>query len=286
MSRFSIIGYGKLANALAHDIIRHQLGSISAIYSQNHQTAKKAVQQLGQGQAVADLLQLPASEIICLCVPDSAISQTASQLGQLPWLSKETLILHFSGNCSSQLLRSLADHHHCHIASLHPIRSFNGDKDNSFIEAFCALEGSHHIQPIIERIFRPLKLKLITLKSNKKSSYHAASVFCSNFLIGLLHQAFQLYSDSGIDNDTAHQLLIDLARSTLNNLNNTKNFKAALTGPVARGDTATINDHLAVLTSETRLLYQHLSQSLIELTNLDAAQKSALKLLLEEAAPP
>jgi predicted short-subunit dehydrogenase-like oxidoreductase (DUF2520 family) len=69
--------------------------------------------------------------------------------------------------------------------------------------------------------------------------YHAASVFASNYLVTVLDAALRAYQAAGIPADVARELARPLATETLANV-----FRLgpemALSGPIARGDTATV----------------------------------------------
>jgi predicted short-subunit dehydrogenase-like oxidoreductase (DUF2520 family) len=81
-----------------------------------------------------------------------------------------------------------------------------------------------------------------------KTVYHAASVFASNYLVTVLDAALRAYQAAGVPADVARELARPLATETLANV-----FRlgpeAALSGPIARGDAATVARQQAAVTA-------------------------------------
>ena len=75
---------------------------------------------------------------------------------------------------------------------------------------------------------------------------HAAAVFASNYLVTVLDASLRAYQAAGVPEDVARELARPLAEETLANV-----FRlgpaAALSGPVARGDFATVARQQAAL---------------------------------------
>ncbi|MFW6062460.1 MAG: DUF2520 domain-containing protein, partial [Planctomycetota bacterium] len=76
--------------------------------------------------------------------------------------------------------------------------------------------------------------------------YHAAAVVACNYLSGLMDAALALAGQAGIDRRTAWPALEPLVRATMENIA-AEGPAAALTGPIARGDAATVQRHLDAL---------------------------------------
>jgi predicted short-subunit dehydrogenase-like oxidoreductase (DUF2520 family) len=79
--------------------------------------------------------------------------------------------------------------------------------------------------------------------------YHAALAFGSNYLITLVAQSAELLSRAGIEEP--RRVLAPLLSASLDNA--LRLGDQALTGPVARGDAASVKAHLAVLTEQSEL---------------------------------
>jgi predicted short-subunit dehydrogenase-like oxidoreductase (DUF2520 family) len=77
------------------------------------------------------------------------------------------------------------------------------------------------------------------LDDSRRAAYHAAASIASNFLVTLEAAAEQMAGAAGIDPEDARELLRPLVRATVENWVEL-GPKEALTGPVARGDDATV----------------------------------------------
>jgi predicted short-subunit dehydrogenase-like oxidoreductase (DUF2520 family) len=86
----------------------------------------------------------------------------------------------------------------------------------------------------------------IILKASDKVAYHAAAVFASNYLVTLVKMSTDLWQTFDVPADQATKALLPLIRGTLNNIESI-GIPQCLTGPIARGDTGTINKHLKTL---------------------------------------
>ena len=93
--------------------------------------------------------------------------------------------------------------------------------------------------------------------------YHAASVFASNYLVTVLDAALRAYQAAGIPEQVARELARPLATETLENVFRL-GPRAALSGPIARGDFATVARQQAALDgwdAPTGELYRALAEA-------------------------
>ena len=85
------------------------------------------------------------------------------------------------------------------------------------------------------------------IPEERRAAYHAAASIASNFLVALEESAAGLLAEAGAPD--ARELLAPLVLRTAANWS--ERGAAALTGPIARGDEATVARHLEAL-RETR----------------------------------
>ena len=78
-------------------------------------------------------------------------------------------------------------------------------------------------------------------------------MFASNYVVTLAAVAGRLAGEAGVGSDEALSLYLPLLRGAAGNLD--AGPPAALTGPIARGDLATIAAHLEALGPDDRELY-------------------------------
>jgi predicted short-subunit dehydrogenase-like oxidoreductase (DUF2520 family) len=109
-----------------------------------------------------------------------------------------------------------------------------------------------------------------------------------NYLPALLDAAGALCARAGIDPSVARAALAPLVRATLENVL-AAGPEAALTGPIARGDVATVHRHLEALAggeAELDELYRAMGRWTVALARrkgtIDDAQAQALRRALDE----
>jgi len=145
--------------------------------------------------------------------------------------------------------------------------------------AWAAVEGDPRAVETAERLATDIGLHPFRLRAEHKTLYHAGAVFASNYFVVVEAIAQQLFERVGLDQHDAWAALAPLVRGTFENL--TRSGPAeALTGPVVRGDVATLERHLAALPDAERALYRHLGRAVLELARrggLDAAAIARLE---------
>jgi predicted short-subunit dehydrogenase-like oxidoreductase (DUF2520 family) len=95
-----------------------------------------------------------------------------------------------------------------------------------------------------------LGLRPFELADRQRTLYHAGAVFASNYLVALERAAALLFEAAG----APREALMPLMRRTIEN-----GFE--LTGPIARGDWATVESHRAAI-REARPELEHLYETL------------------------
>jgi len=160
---------------------------------------------------------------VLLCVPDGEIGAAASANARGP------LVGHCSGATG---LEPLAPHE---AFSLHPLMTVT-PAGASFTGAGAAVAGSTpRAVALTFELARALGMHAVEVDDRDRVAYHAAASMASNFLVTLEAAAERLARDVGIDRG----LLVPLVRATVENWAKL-GPDGALTGPVARGDEATV----------------------------------------------
>ena len=106
-----------------------------------------------------------------------------------------------------------------------------------------------------------------------RAAYHAAASVASNFLVTLEAAAEAIAAGAGLGRDDARELLMPLVRQTVENVAEL-GPERALTGPVARGDEATVEAQRAAV-EETAPELLALFDELVERTRALAAARRA-----------
>ncbi len=169
-------------------------------------------------------------DLVLLCVPDGAIAEVASLVEPGPWVA------HVSG---ATPLATLAPHER--RFSVHPLQTLvSGRGPEQLDGAYAAVTGENEdARARGTWLARTLGLEPFDLDDDARTLYHAGAVIASNYLVTLYRSAASLFEEAG----APPEALVPLMRRTIEN-----GFE--LTGPIARGDWATVDAHLAALHDE------------------------------------
>jgi predicted short-subunit dehydrogenase-like oxidoreductase (DUF2520 family) len=175
-----------------------------------------------------------------LCVPDDAITLAASSAaGAVPPLE---LIGHTSGATTLQALDPAAAAGAATF-SLHPLQTIP-DRGTDFTGCPAAIAGSdERALDFARRLAERLGMRPFVVADEHRAAYHAAAAIASNFLVTLEESAAELLAAAGIED--ARELLAPLVLRTAANWS--ERGGEALTGPIARGDRRTVEEHLDAL---------------------------------------
>ena len=186
---------------------------------------------LGRGERPA------RCDAIVLCVPDGEIAAAAEVVtGAAP------LIGHTSG---ATPLSALA-HGGVPAFGLHPLQSF-AHPGVRFEGAGAAVAGSTpEALAFATGLAERLGMRPFEIDDEGRAAYHAAASVASNFLVTLQAAAESIAAGAGLEREDARELLLPLVRQTVENVAEL-GPEAALTGPIARGDEATVEAQRAAV---------------------------------------
>jgi predicted short-subunit dehydrogenase-like oxidoreductase (DUF2520 family) len=169
-------------------------------------------------------------DAIVLCVPDAEIEAAAEVV-----TAAAPLVGHTSG---ATPLTALA-HAGVPAFALHPLQSF-AHPGVRFAGAGAAVAGTTPgALAFATGLAERLGMKPFEIDDEGRAAYHAAASVASNFLVTLEAAAEAIASGAGLDCAEARELFTPLVRQTVENVAQL-GPEAALTGPVARGDQATV----------------------------------------------
>jgi predicted short-subunit dehydrogenase-like oxidoreductase (DUF2520 family) len=184
-------------------------------------------------------------DVVLLCVPDAAISDVSRRLPPgRAWVG------HVSG---ATPLAALAPHEL--RFSVHPLQTFDRSGDPAqFDGAWAAVSGeTDEALTVARELAEMLGLQPFDLADEDRTLYHAGAVFASNYLVTLQRAAVRL----GVPAEG----LVPLMTRTIAN-----GFE--LTGPIARGDWATVEAHEEAIQAaqpELEQLYETLAKATVAL---------------------
>ena len=207
--RVGIVGPGRVGTALARAL----------------RDAGVAVEgPLGRGERPA------GCDAILLCVPDGEIAAAAEVV---------TASAPFVGHTSGATPLSMLAHAGVAAFGLHPLQTVAhpGVRFEGVGAAVAAStpEALAFASGLAER----LGMTPFEIDDAGRAAYHAAASVASNFLVTLQAAAETIGTGAGLGREEARALLAPLVRQTVENIAEL-GPEEALTGPVARGDDATV----------------------------------------------
>jgi predicted short-subunit dehydrogenase-like oxidoreductase (DUF2520 family) len=220
-----------------------------------------ALQEAGVDVTLLDRTRRPEdtlrAALVLIAVPDDAIGAVASDLARGRAVGERHVVLHLSGLLDRGALRALGATGAA-LGSFHPLQSIADPSTASarLRGAFAGLEGDDRALDAGERLAGALGMHPVRLAPGAKAAYHAGAVIASNYVVVLASVAEGLALQAGVPPAEARALYLPLMEGTVANL--VLGPASALTGPVRRGDAATVRRHLAALAPGDRELYRAL----------------------------
>ncbi len=200
------------------------------------------------------------ARVLWLTVPDAAIPSVAEGIVRMRGGAlRGQLLVHSSGALSSSVLEAAGA---VTAASVHPMMSFPTRKPVSVAGVPFAVESAHAgARRRLFALVRKLGGRPFVLPAEGKALYHAAGTFASPLLTSLLAIAVAALREAGLSRTEAERLLHPMARRTVENVFR-QGAEHSFSGPMARGDSGTIDLHLRALAAHP--LWQEAYRSLAE----------------------
>jgi predicted short-subunit dehydrogenase-like oxidoreductase (DUF2520 family) len=167
------------------------------------------------------------SELVLLCVPDSAIADVAEGIPVGPWVA------HVSGATPLSAL----DPHERRF-SVHPLQTIVAWRGPEQLDGAYAGVSAETDEAREQGFWlaETLGLEPFELADDARVLYHAGAMIASSFLVTLYRSASRLVGQAG----APPEALVPLMQRTIEN-----DFE--LTGPITRGDWSTVAAHLEAL---------------------------------------
>ena len=264
----NIIGTGNLGKTIGHLLVKNKVANILSVFNRQNISSINGIKFIGEGVQCHDICSLPNADIIFISTPDDSIAEVCAKLSNNKHIRSGSIVVHCSGSLTSDVLLSMKDLG-CYIASIHPIYSFSQPDISveQYTGTFCAFEGDKEATEVISKLFDSIGSITYPINKEKKSLYHAAGVFASNYLVTLAQQSLLCLQEAGVKRDMAMQVTTNIMKVTLLNLEISLSPEQSLTGPIQRGDIATIVKHLASFDKhEQKQLYSILGMQTVGLT--------------------
>lgn len=260
--RIGIIGAGRVGCSLGK-YFRLKGAQLAGYYDASAEASKEAA-EFTQTDYFETLEQLVSeSEILFITTPDTWIVPVWEEIKGLSLTNQ--IICHCSGALSSDSF-SGSDDMGVSCCSVHPMLPFS-NKFSSYKQlnkAFFTVEGQPRAVEVISHFLETAGNEVCRIDGACKPKYHAAASILSNHVIAVLDAGYHLLEECGFSREEAVRATAELVRCNVENVLE-KGCEEALTGPIERMDTGTVQKHLDCLSSEDAGIYCALGSRLADL---------------------
>ncbi|MEA2640591.1 MAG: hypothetical protein QOF51_1985 [Chloroflexota bacterium] len=283
--RISIVGAGRTGTVLGMALARAGY-HVATVASRSPSSAKRLAARLPTCRVARSAAGAAEdADVVFLTVPDDAIVAVAESI---PWKPGQ-LAVHCAGARPAGILVA-ATRAGAGAAGFHPLQSLVEPEValDLLPGSAIGIEADDRWWEILATMAQRIGATPLRIQGDNRELYHAASVAASNFVVGLMAFAADLWRDVGIDREATIQALLPLMLGSIRNLQ-TIGLPNALTGPVSRGDVGTVRAHIGALQADPARLdiYRALSRVLVGLAKeqgtITEPQATALRDVLGES---
>jgi len=265
-----VVGAGPVATALA-GALRLAGVPVLGLWARRAAPARHA----GSIAGVAAFSSAPPdilleSEVVVLAVRDSVIAEVAQMLVGTGLVNRRHVLLHCAGAAAAEEVLAPVLDRVAGVATLHPLAAIADAKlaMRALKGTVFGVEGDEAGRAMAYRLVTALGGVTLTLEISQMAAYHAAAAMASNYIVAALDAAAAVLAGAGIAPDRAAHALLPLAEGALRNVA-AHGTTEGLTGPIRRGDSATIQRHLEALRARPELaeIYRALARRALEIAS-------------------
>lgn len=284
--KIAIVGAGNVGTTLA--VLLKKAGhTITGVASRTAASAARAGEMLEVPHGTYPPEFTREADVTFLTVPDMAIAGVCAGIAAEGGFRLGSIVIHTSGAHSSDLL-SPARAGGSRALSFHPLQSFAGPEAGiaNLPGSFVTIEGDEAALQAARLLASDLSCQTLEIPTESKALYHAAACMVCNYFVTLVDLGLQMLEAAGIKREEGLPAIRPLLECTLKNILRSGTAQA-LTGPVARGDSGTVQSHLQLmerLTPSLIPLYKMLGQATVSVAvakgTLAAAERETLLKIL------
>ena len=238
-----VVGAGRVGSVLGAALARagHR---VTGTYAVSEASRARAAELL-PGVPVKDVAAVVAgAELVLLAVPDDALGHLVAGLAATGVWQAGQIVVHTSGRHGVGILDPARAQHVLPLA-LHPAMTFTGTAMHldRLVDCAFGVTADDALRPMAEALVLEMGGEPVWIAETDRTAYHLALAHGANHLVTLTSEAMQILASAGVEDP--QRVLGPLMRAALDNA--LRLGDAALTGPVARGDVGTVEDHLREL---------------------------------------
>lgn len=246
--RVGLIGAGRAGSVVARALERagHHCIALSAV---SDASLLRAGRLLPSADVVDPITVCERADLIVVAVPDDGIESVVQGLVRAGAIGSRHYVMHLSGRHGTSVLRS-AEAVGATVIAMHPAMTLHGRPEDVDRLLHCpfAITADGDALPVALALAYEMGGEPVVIGEEDRVLYHAALAHASNHAVTLIAQSMEILAGIGIADPGAY--LRALVEATVERA--LHDGDAALTGPIARGDMATVRAHLQALASKAR----------------------------------
>lgn len=275
--RIAIVGAGKVGSALAF-LFNSAGHEIAGIASRTEASASHAASAVRAPFGTDPIPFTSQADFVFLTTPDRVIAGVCREIAAKGGFSPNSIVAHASGAHSSEILTD-AEKCGAYTLSFHPLQTFADPEAGirNLPGSFITIEGHPAALESARELAADLKCAILEIPTADKPLYHAAACMACNYFTTITDAALTLMEASGVNRTDAMSALYPLIDGTLKNMV-LAGTTQALTGPIVRGDAATVQTHLDSMGKKIPQLiplYRMLGCATVDLASRRGALNSA-----------
>ena len=235
--RISLVGPGRAGSAVALAAARAGIEVID-VAGRDPEAVRLLASAVGARPVDLDA-PVRAADVVLVAVRDDAIEPVSAVLD----IADVGGVAHLSGAASVEALRALATSG-VSVGSFHPLQTLPTAEAGAarLAGAWIAITAEEPFRSTLRALAGALGANPFDLADDAKALYHAAAAAAANFPLAALTMAYDLFTAAGVPYAAAQPLVEAVVANAFE-----LGPRAALTGPVARGDTGTVRTQLAAV---------------------------------------
>jgi predicted short-subunit dehydrogenase-like oxidoreductase (DUF2520 family) len=238
-----VVGTGRVGSALGAALARagHRVVAASGVSEASRERARRYLPGVPLTQPPEVVAR---AGLVLLTVPDDALPGLVAGLAATGAELAGRLLVHTSGRYGTRVLQPATERGALPLA-LHPVMTFTGRPDDidRLAGVSFGVTAPDKLRPAAEALVIEMGGEPVFIREEDRGLYHAALASVANHLVGLVAEASDLLRAAGAADPG--RMLGPLLFAALDNA--LRLGDAGLTGPVARGDAATVARHVEVL---------------------------------------